>query len=119
MIDLLEKWLNELRKKKVSYLFVFQSVSPELKDLLNNLGYYLIFALPPEQWELFENILTNGIQKDIEITQKDISNQERWVFYASFDTINSWLLTVSSRSIDFQNDFNKNLLFQWVYDTNN
>lgn len=118
MIDLLEKWLNELRKKKVSYLFVFQSVSPELKDLLNNLGYYLIFALPPEQWELFENILTNWIQKDIEITQKDISNQERWVFYASFDTINSWLLTVSSRSIDFQNDFNKNLLFQWVYDTN-
>lgn len=119
MIDLLEKWLNELRKKKVSYLFVFQSVSPELKDLLNNLGYYLIFALPPEQWELFENILTNWIQKDIEITQRDISNQERWVFYASFDTINSWLLTVSSRSIDFQNDYNKSLLFQWIYDINN
>ena len=118
MIDLLEKWLNELRKKKVSYLFVFQSVSHELKDLLNNLGHYLIFALPPEQGELFEDILTNGIQKDIEISQKDISNQERWVFYASFDTINSWLLTVSSRSIDFQNDFNKNLLFQWIYDAN-
>lgn len=118
MIDLLEKWLNELRKKKVSYLFVFQSVSPELKDLLNNLGYYLIFALPPEQGELFENILTNGIQRDKIITQRDISNQERWVFYASFDTINSWLLTISSKSIDFKKTENRAVLYFSPYENN-
>ena len=116
MIDLLEKWLNELRKKRVSYLFVFQSVSPELKDLLNNLGYYFVFALPPEQWEVFEGILTNGIQKDKEITQRDISNQERWVFYASFDTIHSWLLTISSKSIDFKKSENRAVLYFSPYE---
>jgi hypothetical protein len=112
MIDLLEKWLNELRKKRVSYLFVFQSISNELKDLLNNLWYYLVFALPPEQWQLFEELLTNWTQKDIEILQKDIANQQRGSFYASFDTINSWLLTISWKSINFQTPLNKTILFK-------
>ena len=101
LIDLLEKGLNELRKYKVSYLFVFQSVSLELRDLFNNLGYLFIFALPPERAEMFTDILSYWIDKDFaEITEKNIANLKRWEFFASFDTIEYWLLTVISKSLD-------------------
>ena len=36
-IDLLEKAFNELRKFSIVYILAYQSVSYELKDLLNNL----------------------------------------------------------------------------------
>ncbi|EKD44517.1 MAG: hypothetical protein ACD_71C00114G0015 [uncultured bacterium (gcode 4)] len=104
LIDLLEKWTNELRKYNTFYWIVLQSVPVELKDLLNNLWFIFVFSLPPEQAEMFTDILSYWINKDFaEITEKNISNLKRWEFFASFDTIEYWLLTVISKSLDINN----------------
>lgn len=113
LIDLLEKGLNENRKYKIFYLFVLQSVGSELKDLMNNLGYLFIFALPPEQAELFTDILSFGIDGSSEenvITEKHISNLGRGSFFASFDTIEYGLLTVVSKSLDINDPKIRKLL---------
>ncbi|EKD44451.1 MAG: hypothetical protein ACD_71C00130G0013 [uncultured bacterium (gcode 4)] len=103
LIDLLEKWLNENRKHFIFYLFVLQSVSRELKDLFNNFWYIFVFALPPDQAEFFSDILSfwiAGSPEEKVITEKHICNLQRWSFIASFDTVEYWLLTVMSKSLD-------------------
>jgi hypothetical protein len=101
LIDLLEKSGNELRKYKVFQLMVYQSIWPELKDLLNNSWYTFVFALPPEQAELFTEILSFWISKqEMEITAKHISNLKRWEFFVSFDTTDYGLLTATAQSLN-------------------
>ncbi|GAB0175328.1 MAG: hypothetical protein HHAS10_12070 [Candidatus Altimarinota bacterium] len=100
MLDILEKILNEHRKKKINMLFIFQSISRELQDLLNNLSYSLIFALPPEQAELFVPITNSGLEQKFAISEKDIVNLKRGEFYSVFDTINHGTLSILTQSLN-------------------
>lgn len=108
-IDLLEKAFNELRKFSIVYILAYQSVSHELKDLLNNLWVFIIFALPPEQWRFFLPLLNSGSEQ--ELTEKDIANLNRGSFYITFDTIDIWVQTISWFSWDYKESaFRKVLL---------
>lgn len=110
MLDILEKILNEHRKKKINMLFIFQSISRELQDLLNNLSYSLIFSLPPEQAELFVPIINSWLEQKFALENKDIVNLKRWEFYTAFDTINHWTLTILARSLNIEDANIKKLL---------
>lgn len=110
MLDILEKILNEHRKKKINMLFIFQSISRELQDLMNNLSYSLIFSLPPEQSELFIETINAWLEQKFAIEIKDIVNLKRWEFYASFDTINHWTLSILARSLNIEDTNIKKLL---------
>ena len=111
-IDLLEKAFNELRKFSIIYILAYQSVSHELKDLLNNLWVFIVFALPPEQWRFFLPIVNAGSEQ--ELIEKDIANLNRWNFYIVFDTINIWVQTISWFSGDYkEKEFRKLLLTNW------
>lgn len=100
MLDILEKILNEHRKKKINMLFIFQSISRELQDLLNNLSYSLIFSLPPEQASLFVPIINSWLEQKFAITENDIVNLKRGEFYTTFDTINHWTLSILTQSLN-------------------
>jgi hypothetical protein len=82
-----------LRKFSIVYILAYQSVSYELKDLLNNLWVFIVFSLPPEQWRFFLPIVNAWSEQ--ELTEKDIANLNRWNFYIIFDTINIWVQTIS------------------------
>lgn len=100
MLDILEKILNEHRKKKINMLFIFQSISRELQDLLNNLSYSLIFSLPPEQSSLFVPVINSWLEQKFAIEDKNIVNLKRWEFYSVFDTINHWTLSILTQSLN-------------------
>lgn len=107
-IDLLEKAFNELRKFSIIYILAYQSVSYELKDLLNNLWVFIIFSLPPEQWTFFLPILNSWSEQ--ELTEKDIANLSRWNFYIVFDTVDIGVQTISGFSWDFKEKAFRNIL---------
>ncbi|NRH21359.1 DUF87 domain-containing protein [Candidatus Gracilibacteria bacterium] len=107
-IDLLEKAFNELRKFSIVYILAYQSVSYELKDLLNNLGVFIIFSLPPEQGTFFLPIINSGSEQ--ELTEKDIANLNRGNFYIVFDTIDIGVQTISGFSGDFMEKNFRNIL---------
>ncbi|GAB0174581.1 MAG: hypothetical protein HHAS10_04600 [Candidatus Altimarinota bacterium] len=107
-IDLLEKAFNELRKFSIVYILAYQSVSYELKDLLNNLGVFIIFSLPPEQGSFFLPIINAGTEQ--ELIEKDIANLNRGNFYIVFDTIDIGVQTISGFSGDFKEKVFRNIL---------
>ncbi len=107
-IDLLEKAFNELRKFSIVYILAYQSVSYELKDLLNNLWVFIIFSLPPEQWTFFLPIINSWSEQ--ELTEKDIANLNRGNFYIIFDTIDIWVQTISWFSWDYMEKGFRNIL---------
>lgn len=109
LIDTLERIGNELRKYKVSQIFALQQQTSELRDLLNNVWFGAVFALPSGQAENFTQTLTNWSGQ--EITTKDIENLARWQFYFIADTINNWVQVVISISINVGNEKDRKILY--------
>lgn len=111
LLDISEKILNEHRKKKISMLFVFQSISRELQDLMNNLSYSFVFSLPPEQAEIFIPVLNSWLMLKLALESKDIVNLKIWEYYANFDTANFGTLSILAHSLNIANSNTETLLF--------